>query len=258
MEDPNIVISIKNIYKSFGETEVLKDLSLDVHQGETVAIIGPSGGGKSTLLQCINCLVPIDKGNIWVDGFEMTDPKIDIKKARQRIGMVFQQFNLFKHLTVLENVTLGPMRVKKIPKKEAEERALQELKKVGLSHRVKHYPTQLSGGEQQRVAIARSLAMDPSVILFDEPTSALDPSLTGEVLDVMKKLAENGMTMVVVTHEMGFARKVANRVALIQKGSIVEIGKTTDIINKSDFPLTKSFMLGSENMWESGGAISGS
>ena len=244
------VIEIKDICKSFGDTEVLKGISFEVNEGETVAVIGNSGSGKSTMLQCINRILEVDSGEINVAGYRITDPSIDINDARQHIGMVFQQFNLFKHLSVLENVTLGPIVVKKIPSDKAKERALAELEKVGLSHRVNHYPAQLSGGEQQRVAIARALAMDPTVILFDEPTSSLDPSLTGEVLDVMRKLAEEKMTMVVVTHEMGFARQVADRIALVENGRIVEFGKTADIFAGDDYPKIKAFVSNALNMWK--------
>lgn len=248
--DKKKVIEIKEIYKSFGETEVLKGISFDVNKGETVAVIGNSGSGKSTMLQCINKILTVDSGEILVAGYNITDPKTNINEARQHIGMVFQQFNLFKHLTVLGNVTLGQTTVKKIPAKEAEARAKIELERVGLGHRINHYPAQLSGGEQQRVAIARALAMDPTVILFDEPTSSLDPSLTGEVLDVMKNLAEEKMTMVIVTHEMGFAKKVADRIALVENGKIAEFGKTEDILATDNYPKAKKFIKGALNMWD--------
>lgn len=242
MNESNINISIQNVYKSFGDTEVLKGVSMEVLHGDTLAIIGHSGGGKSTLLQCINKLIDIDRGKIIVDGYDVTDPNTNINEVRQHIGMVFQQFNLFKHLNAMGNVTLGLMRVKGMERKESEERAAYELERVGLGHRIKHYPSQLSGGEQQRVAIARALAMDPSVVLFDEPTSSLDPSLTGEVLDVMCKLADEGMTMVVVTHEMGFAKKVANKLALLENGQVVEQGNTGDIFDTDKYPLIRAFL----------------
>ena len=244
------VIEIKNLYKSFGETKVLKGISFDVDEGETVAVIGNSGSGKSTMLQCINRILEADSGEIYAAGYEITNSKININEARQHIGMVFQQFNLFKHLSVLDNVTLGPVTVKKISLKEARERGKKELEKVGLSHRIHHYPAQLSGGEQQRVAIARALAMDPTVILFDEPTSSLDPSLTGEVLEVMRKLAEEKMTMVVVTHEMGFAKQVADRIALVENGIIAEYGRTEDIFSSDSYPKIKAFVSTALNMWE--------
>ncbi|MBN2299505.1 MAG: amino acid ABC transporter ATP-binding protein, partial [Deltaproteobacteria bacterium] len=216
------MIEIKNLHKSFGTLEVLKGVDLHIKPGEVVVILGPSGSGKSTLLRCINCLEEITSGTVIVDGFDVTDKKTDLNYVRAETGMVFQLFNLFPHMTVLHNVTLGPVKVRKMHKKEAEELGMDLLKKVGLSDKAHVYPDNLSGGQKQRVAIARSLALRPKSILFDEPTSALDPELIGEVLEVMKKLAFEGMTMVVVTHEMGFAREVADRVIFMDGGVIVE------------------------------------
>jgi len=252
--EPECIISIEDLRKSFGPTTVLRGLSLEVSRGEAVVIIGPSGSGKSTLLQCINQLTPADSGRIVVDGIEMTGSGIDLNAARQRIGMVFQDFNLFKHLTALGNVTLGPIRVRRIPREAALERGKHELERVGLGHRLDHYPAQLSGGEQQRVAIARALAMDPSVMLFDEPTSSLDPTLTGEVLDVMRKLAQEGMTMIVVTHEMGFARQVADKVIFMQDGVVVEQGPPSELFVRPRDPRTVAFLANFEALWGGGEA----
>ena len=219
------MIKIENLHKSFGEIEVLKGIDLHIKQGEVVVIIGPSGSGKSTALRCINRLEDITSGRIIVDGHDITDPATDINMIRTEAGMVFQQFNLFPHMSVLDNVTLGPIKVRNMRRSDAEKQGLKLLDKVGLKDKAHNYPDQLSGGQKQRVAIARSLALQPKAILFDEPTSALDPELVGEVLEVMKKLAEEGMTMVVVTHEMGFAREVADRLVFIDEGIIQEEGE---------------------------------
>ncbi|XPV76464.1 MAG: glutamine ABC transporter ATP-binding protein GlnQ [Desulfovibrio sp.] len=219
------MIKIENLHKSFGDIEVLKGIDLHIQQGEVVVIIGPSGSGKSTALRCINRLEDITSGRIIVDGHDITDPSTDINMIRTEAGMVFQQFNLFPHMSVLENVTLGPIKVRNMRRSDAEKQGYKLLEKVGLKDKAQNYPDQLSGGQKQRVAIARSLALQPKAILFDEPTSALDPELVGEVLEVMKKLAEEGMTMVVVTHEMGFAREVADRLVFIDEGIIQEEGE---------------------------------
>jgi glutamine transport system ATP-binding protein len=216
------MIKIENLHKNFGTIEVLKGVDLEIHQGEVVVIIGPSGSGKSTLLRCINRLETITSGKITVDNYDLYDDSTDINMIRTEAGMVFQQFNLFPHMTVLKNVTLGPVKVRNMNQDDADSLGLKLLDKVGLKDRANNYPDQLSGGQKQRVAIARSLALKPKVMLFDEPTSALDPELIGEVLDVMKQLAKDGMTMVVVTHEMGFAKEVADRVIFIDEGKIME------------------------------------
>ncbi|UPU38281.1 amino acid ABC transporter ATP-binding protein [Geomonas paludis] len=218
------MVEAKEIIKVYGSFRALDRVSLDIYDGEKVVIIGPSGSGKSTLLRSINRLEEIDRGTIVVDGMDLYDPKTDITKVREEVGMVFQSFNLFPHKTVLENLTLAQIVVRKRSKQEAEEKAMMLLERVGLAAKAKSYPGKLSGGQQQRVAIARSLAMDPKLMLFDEPTSALDPEMIGEVLDVMKDLARDGMTMAVVTHEMGFAREVADRVIFMDAGRIVEEG----------------------------------
>ena len=216
------MIKIENLYKNFGKLEVLKNISTTVEKGEIISIIGPSGSGKSTFLRCINKMEEPTKGHIYIDGMDLMDKKTDINKVRERVGMVFQHFNLFPNMTVLENLTLSPTMVKKESKEEAEKYALYLLEKVGLSDKASSYPTQLSGGQKQRIAIARALAMKPEVILFDEPTSALDPEMIKEVLDVMRDLAKEGMTMLIVTHEMGFARNVGNRILFIDNGEIIE------------------------------------
>jgi glutamine transport system ATP-binding protein len=236
------MIHITDLHKSFGQLEVLKGVSLDIKAGEVVVIIGPSGSGKSTLLRCINRLERLTSGKIVVDGLDIDDPRTDINFVRTEAGMVFQQFNLFPHMTALRNVTLGLIKVRRLPKSAAEEMGLALLTKVGLRDKAFCYPEQLSGGQKQRVAIARSLAMKPKVMLFDEPTSALDPELVGEVLEVMKQLAHEGMTMVVVTHEMGFAREVADRVIFMDEGVIVEEDKPDKIFSAPKHSRTACFL----------------
>lgn len=216
------MINITNLHKNFGDLEVLKNISTEIKKGEIISIIGPSGSGKSTFLRCINKLEEPSSGHIYIDGMDLMDKNTDINKIRERVGMVFQHFNLFPHMTVLDNLTLSPIMVKKESKEEAEKYALSLLEKVGLADKANSYPSQLSGGQKQRIAIARALAMKPEVILFDEPTSALDPEMIKEVLDVMRNLAKEGMTMLIVTHEMGFARNVANRILFMDNGEIVE------------------------------------
>lgn len=249
MAEATPVVKIEDLRKSFDDLLVLDGLSLEIHKGETVVIIGASGSGKSTLLQCINQLTPVSGGRVWVDGVEVTDANTDNDRMRQRIGMVFQTFNLFKHLTALGNVTLGPIHVRKMKRPEAEELAVACLAQVGLQQRMHHYPTQLSGGEQQRVGIARALAMDPSVILFDEPTSSLDPDLTGEVLRVMRELSRSGMTMVVVTHELGFAREAGDRMVFIADGRVVEEGSPADVLRRPQDPRTRAFLSNFSALW---------
>jgi len=216
------VIKVENLSKNFGKLKVLKNISTTINKGEIISIIGPSGSGKSTFLRCINKLEEPTEGHIYIDDMDLMDKKTDINKIRERVGMVFQHFNLFPNMTVLENLTLSPIMVKKESKEEAEKYALYLLEKVGLSDKANSYPTQLSGGQKQRIAIARALAMKPEVILFDEPTSALDPEMIKEVLDVMRGLAKEGMTMLIVTHEMGFARNVGNRILFMDNGEIIE------------------------------------
>ena len=216
------MINVENLFKNFGDLKVLKNISTTINKGEIISIIGPSGSGKSTFLRCINKLEEPTEGHIYIDGMDLMDKKTDINKIRERVGMVFQHFNLFPNMTVLENLTLSPIMVKKESKEEAEKYASYLLEKVGLSDKANSYPTQLSGGQKQRIAIARALAMKPEVILFDEPTSALDPEMIKEVLDVMRDLAKEGMTMLIVTHEMGFARNVGNRILFMDNGEIIE------------------------------------
>ena len=218
----NPIIEVKDLQKSFGELEVLKGINTEVQRGEVVVVIGPSGSGKSTFRRCLNLMETPTGGSIFVDGVEITDPKCDINLHRQKMGMVFQHFNLFNNMTILRNMTLAPMTLLKKSRAEAEEKALALLRRVGLEDKANAYPSQLSGGQKQRIAIVRALCMDPEVMLFDEPTSALDPEMVGEVLDVMKELARDGMTMVVVTHEMGFAREVGSRVLFMDEGVIME------------------------------------
>lgn len=235
-------ISVKDLKKNFGSLEVLKQISMEVEEGEVVCLIGPSGSGKSTFLRCLNRLEDITAGEVIVDGHPISDTNININKVRENIGMVFQHFNLFPHLTVKENITLAPVELKIMDKQAANKKAIQLLDRVGLSDKAEAYPRQLSGGQKQRVAIARSLAMGPDIMLFDEPTSALDPEMVGEVLEVMKKLAAEGMTMVVVTHEMGFAREVADRVAFMDGGYIVEVGTPEEVFNHTREERTISFL----------------
>ena len=236
------MIEIRDLHKSFGELEVLRGIDFRVQQGEVVCVIGPSGSGKSTLLRCINLLEQPTSGQLFVGGVEITDPDVDIDAARRRIGMVFQQFNLFPHLTALENATIAQRRVLRRDKAAAERVAQENLERVGLTEKAHSYPAQLSGGQQQRVAIARALAMGPDLMLFDEPTSALDPELVGDVLAVMRHLAGDGMTMVVVTHEMSFAREVADRVAFIDHGLIVEEGPPAQVIGNPKHERTRTFL----------------
>ena len=240
MSEPILVI--QGLTKAYGNNIVFHDIDLTVNEGDTGVIIGPSGTGKSTLLRCINLLTKANAGQIWLDGDEITARGHNEDEVRQHIGMVFQNFLLFNHLTALNNVKIGLTKVKKLPNDVAEEKAMQELERVGLVDRAHHYPGQLSGGQQQRVAIARALAMDPRIMLFDEPTSALDPELIGEVLEVMRKLAKEGMTMLVVTHEMGFAREVANRIIFLENGSIVEQGTPDEMFNRPKFERTRAFL----------------
>ncbi|WP_429844428.1 amino acid ABC transporter ATP-binding protein [Brevibacillus sp. FIR094] len=236
------MIHVENLKKSFGSLEVLKDISTTIEEREVVCVIGPSGSGKSTFLRCLNQLEEVTSGKITIEGMEVTSPKVDINKLRERVGMVFQRFNLFPHLTVLENIMLAPKHVKNSERQQNEQKALQLLKKVDLADKRDAYPDRLSGGQQQRVAITRALAMDPHIMLFDEPTSALDPEMVGEVLQVMKDLAKEGMTMIVVTHEMGFAREVADRVIFMDGGYIVEEGKPAEIFDNPQHERTKAFL----------------
>ena len=236
------MINVKNLRKSFGENEILKDISTHVSEREVVVVIGPSGSGKSTFLRCLNGLETTSGGEIEIAGMTLTHNKTNIHALRQHVGMVFQQFNLFKHLTILENITIGPRKVKKQSAQQAESLARSLLKKVGLSEKEASYPDELSGGQQQRVAIARALAMEPAVMLFDEPTSALDPEMVGDVLQVMKDLALEGMTMVVVTHEMGFAREVGDRVLFMDGGYIVEEGKPSDLFSNPQTERARNFL----------------
>ena len=235
-------VIVKDLRKSFGENEVLKSISTTVKEGEVLCIIGPSGSGKSTFLRCLNRLEEISGGQVIVDGYDITDPKVDINKVRENIVMFFQHFNLFPHKTVKQNITLAPVELKKMTKEEADTLAMQLLERVGLADKADAYPSQLSGGQKQRVAIARSLAMKPNIMLFDEPTSALDPEMVGEVLNVMKELAKDGMTMVVVTHEMGFAREVSDRVIFMDGGYIVEEGNPQELINHPKEKRTIDFL----------------
>ncbi|MBQ6491377.1 MAG: amino acid ABC transporter ATP-binding protein [Atopobiaceae bacterium] len=235
-------VEIRGLHKYFGDNEVLRGIDCDVHAGEVVCVIGPSGSGKSTFLRCINCLEEPTAGTIRVDGHLMDAEAKNIDELREDIGMVFQQFNLFPHLSVLDNVTLAPMLRRKMPKAEAEELAMQLLTRVGMADKAKAMPRSLSGGQKQRVAIARALAMRPGLMLFDEPTSALDPEMVGEVLDVMRQLAQEGMTMVCVTHEMGFARQVADRVLFIDQGVIAEEGTPAEVFDSPQSPRTQNFL----------------
>ena len=242
MEGNNVKIHVSHLKKSFKQLEVLKDISMDVHEGEVVVIIGPSGSGKSTLLRCLNRLEESSGGEIVIDGIRITDRKVDINKVRERVGMVFQHFNLFNNMNVLRNLTLAPVDLKKVSKESARRTAMSVLERVGLTDKVEAYPHQLSGGQKQRVAIARALCMRPDIMLFDEPTSALDPEMVGEVLEVMKQLARDGMTMVVVTHEMGFAREVGDRVIFMDGGVILEEGTPEEVFDHPKHPRAKDFL----------------
>lgn len=237
----SVKIHASHLQKNFGKLEVLKDITTDIYEGEVVVILGPSGCGKSTFLRCINRLEDITAGDMVVDGNHMDDKKININKARENVGMVFQHFNLFNNLNVIDNLTLAPIQVKKMKKDEAKELAMKMLGKVGLEDKAEAYPSMLSGGQKQRVAIARALCMNPDIMLFDEPTSALDPEMVGEVLNVMRELAEEGMTMVIVTHEIGFAREVANRVLFIYDGKILEEGTPQEVIYDPQTERAKEF-----------------
>lgn len=238
----NTKVHVSNLKKSFGSLEVLKSISADITEGEVVVLIGPSGSGKSTFLRCLNRLEDITDGEVIIDGVNIVDKSVDINKVRENIGMVFQHFNLFPHMTVLENVMLAPVELKKMTKEEARSKGQELLKRVGLEEKANVYPPQLSGGQKQRVAIARSLAMNPNIMLFDEPTSALDPEMVGEVLNVMKELAASGMTMIVVTHEIGFAREVADRIIFMDGGYIVEEGTPAEVLSNPKEARTIDFL----------------
>lgn len=236
------MIEVVNLKKKFGQLQVLKGINENIKKGEVVVVIGPSGSGKSTFLRCLNLLEEPTEGDIIIDGTSIVGKNVKIDKEREKMGMVFQQFNLFPHLSVLENITISPIKVKKMEKSQAEKIAMDLLKRIGLEDKAASYPNQLSGGQKQRIAIIRALAMSPDVMLFDEPTSALDPEMVGEVLDVMKSLARDGMTMVVVTHEMGFAKEVGNRVLFMDEGIIVEQGTPEEIFNNPKHPRTQDFL----------------
>jgi polar amino acid transport system ATP-binding protein len=236
------LLRIEDVHKSYGDLSVLRGISFQMERGEIKVIIGPSGTGKSTLLRCVNGLTSPDRGKIWVDGIEVTDPKTDINKIRSSIGFVFQSFNLFAHLTALNNVCIGPVKVKGIKKSEARVLAMEELRRVGLEDKAEAYPAELSGGQQQRVSIARALVMNPKLILFDEPTSALDPELIGEVLKVMMDLAKGGMTMLVVSHEIGFSRAVADEILFLDEGKIIEKGHPSELLTNPSIKRTKEFL----------------
>lgn len=236
------MLYVNNLYKCFGETQVLKGIDEHIKKGEVLVLIGPSGSGKSTFLRCLNLLEKPTSGEITFEGKSITNKECDINKIREKMGMVFQQFNLFPHKTVLENITMAPIKVKKISKEKAIEKAMELLAKVGLSDKANSYPSSLSGGQKQRIAIARALAMEPDVILFDEPTSALDPEMVGEVLNVMKQLAKDGMTMVVVTHEMGFAKEVGSRIIFMDNGKIIEKGAPNEIFFNAKNSRTREFL----------------
>ena len=242
MNDKKVLFQVKNLRKSFGSLNVLNDISIDIYKGEVLVVIGPSGSGKSTFLRCLNRLEEATSGSIIFEGVDITDPNSNINKLRQKIGMVFQQFNLFPHMTVLKNITLAPMKLLKMSEKEANKKAMDLLKRVNLEDKANAYPNQLSGGQKQRIAIVRALCMNPEVLLFDEPTSALDPEMVGEVLDVMKNLAKEGMTMLCVTHEIGFAKEVADKVILMDEGKIIETGKPEEIFINPKHEKTKSFL----------------
>ena len=236
------LLQVRGLKKHFGHLEVLRGIDIDIHKGEVVAVIGPSGSGKSTFIRCLNRLEEPTAGEVIFEGQQINTKKADIDKIRQKIGMVFQNFNLFSNMTIMQNITAAPINVKKIPKDQAEERALNLLDRVGLKDKAAEYPVRLSGGKRQRVAIARALAMDPDILLFDEPTSALDPEMVGEVLNVMKELAEDGMTMVIVTHEMGFAREVSDRVIFIDQGVIQEENEPKEFFANPKNPRLKDFL----------------
>ncbi len=236
------MISTKKLEKSFGSHKVLDGITQTIHQGEKVVVIGPSGSGKSTFLRCLNLLEKPTGGEIWFKDKNITDPKCDINEVRRRMGMVFQQFNLFPHLTVMQNITLAPVKLKLMTQEQADEKAMKLLERIGLKEKANAYPRQLSGGQQQRIAIIRALAMDPEVLLFDEPTSALDPEMVGEVLELMKELAESGMTMVVVTHEMGFAKEVATRVLFIDEGQVKEENTPQEFFENPQNPRLQDFL----------------
>ncbi|MDD6023565.1 MAG: amino acid ABC transporter ATP-binding protein [Oscillospiraceae bacterium] len=238
----NVKIHVENLKKNFGKLEVLRDISTDIYEGEVVVIIGPSGSGKSTFLRCMNRLEEITGGHVVVDGYDISDKKVNINKVRENVGMVFQHFNLFGNLNVMKNLTLAPVDTKRMTREEAEKEARFMLDKVGLLDKIDAYPSQLSGGQKQRVAIARALCMHPDIMLFDEPTSALDPEMVGEVLNVMKQLAAEGMTMIIVTHEIGFAREVADRVIFMDGGYIVEEGTPQEVILNPQEPRTIDFL----------------
>ena len=240
--DKAVKIKVEKLRKCFGDLEVLRDISTEIHEGEVVVILGPSGSGKSTFLRCLNKLETATAGSIVVDGVDISDKKVNMNKVRENIGMVFQHFNLFNNMDVIHNLMLAPMELKKADKKEAKERAMAMLKRVGLAEKADAYPSQLSGGQKQRIAIVRALAMDPEVMLFDEPTSALDPEMVGEVLELMKELARDGMTMVVVTHEMGFAREVATRVIFMESGEVREQGSPEEFFGNPKDERLKEFL----------------
>ena len=242
MSDTNVILEVKNLKKSFGGHEVLKDISTTVKKGEVIAIIGPSGCGKSTFLRSLNLLEVPTSGHIIYEGNDLTEKGVDVDKLRQSIGMVFQHFNLFPNMTIKKNITLAPVRLGKWKKEEANEKAIGLLKRIGLEKKALSYPSKLSGGQKQRVAIIRALAMNPEILLFDEPTSALDPEMVGEVLDVMKKLAGEGITMLIVTHEMGFAREVSDRVLFFEQGAILEDGSPEEVFEKPQHKRTKEFL----------------
>lgn len=238
----NAVIKVNNLCKSFKNRMVLTGITEEIDEGEVVVVIGPSGSGKSTFLRCLNLLETPDEGEVMIDGEQINQPGVDVDRLRRKMGMVFQHFNLFPHLTVLGNITLAPMKVNGLTQEEANAKAMELLDRVGLTEKVNDYPASLSGGQKQRIAIARALAMDPEIMLFDEPTSALDPEMVGEVLDVMKNLAKNGMTMVVVTHEMGFAREVGTRLLFMDEGNILEKGTPDEVLNNPKQERTQSFL----------------
>lgn len=242
MANNDVMIHVEGLCKSFGENHVLNGVDIDIHKGEVLVIIGPSGCGKSTFLRCLNLLEKPSAGKVFLDGTDITAPNVNINKQRQKMMMVFQHFNLFPHKTILENLTIAPIKLKKISKAEAEKKAMSILTRVGLADKAQAYPSQLSGGQKQRVAICRALAMDPEIILFDEPTSALDPEMVGEVLEVMKELANSGITMVCVTHEMGFAKEVASKIIFFDQGVIAECGTPDEVFSNPKNPRLKDFL----------------